>query len=109
MGIPGYLWDFKDYASKMAENTARVAALLHYFSNDADSISINTINAAIEIITWYMDQHIQLFSKSQPLVVLEVDELYNWIVEHCNKLVLVYVRKTTYYNMVLLGFGCGVN
>ena len=30
MGLLGTLTDFKDYASKVAENTARVAALLHF-------------------------------------------------------------------------------
>ncbi|EDB7739759.1 DUF3987 domain-containing protein, partial [Salmonella enterica] len=95
MGMPGYLCDFKDYASKMAENTARVAALLHCFSNDVGNISLITVNSAIEIITWYMDAHIRLFSKPQALVVPEVDELYNWINEYCYRLSVFYIRKNT--------------
>ncbi|EBF8311781.1 DUF3987 domain-containing protein [Salmonella enterica subsp. enterica serovar Tamberma] len=93
IGLFGFLSNFKDYASKMAENAARVAALLHYFSNDAGNISLNTINAAIEIITWYMNQHIQLFSKPQPLFVPEVDELYNWIKEYCYTKLVDHINK----------------
>jgi hypothetical protein len=41
MGLLGTLSDFKDYASKMAENMARVAALLHYFNGDDGDISLS--------------------------------------------------------------------
>ncbi|ASN99431.1 DUF3987 domain-containing protein [Escherichia coli] len=40
MRMIGLLYDFKDYASKMAENMARLAALLHYFSGDGGDISV---------------------------------------------------------------------
>jgi len=49
MGILGRLSNFKDYASKMAENMARIAALLHHFNGDEGDISLLTVEAAVEI------------------------------------------------------------
>ena len=40
MGILGRLSNFKDYASKMAENMARIAALLHHFNGDEGDILV---------------------------------------------------------------------
>ena len=51
MGILGRLSNFKDYASKMAENMARIAALLHHFNGDEGDISLLTVEAAVEIST----------------------------------------------------------
>lgn len=38
-----------DHASKLADNVARVAALLHYFEGFEGLISLDTVNAAIQI------------------------------------------------------------
>jgi hypothetical protein len=40
-----------DHASKLAENAARVAALLHYFEGYAGDISAETLRAALIIVT----------------------------------------------------------
>ncbi|WP_448684462.1 YfjI family protein, partial [Enterobacter cloacae] len=65
MGLLGFLSDFKDYASKMAENMARLAALLHYFSGDEGDISIAAVKAAVDIMAWYIEEYIRLFSKKE--------------------------------------------
>ncbi|MDH8228156.1 DUF3987 domain-containing protein, partial [Klebsiella pneumoniae] len=62
MRMIGLLYDFKDYASKMAENMARLAALLHYFSGDGGDISVTAVKAAVEIVAWYIEEYIRLFS-----------------------------------------------
>ncbi|ELY6247418.1 DUF3987 domain-containing protein [Cronobacter universalis] len=97
MRLIGFLSDFKDYASKIAENMARVAALLHYFNGDEGDISLTAAEAAIEISTWYADEYIKLFSKQQELYVVNTDanELYWWIKEYCNKNFVPYIRKNT--------------
>ncbi|MEF9967897.1 MAG: DUF3987 domain-containing protein, partial [Longicatena sp.] len=44
----GYLSNMKDYASKMAENMARIAALLHYFEGYDGDVSIQAVEAAAQ-------------------------------------------------------------
>lgn len=97
MGILGILSNFKDYASKMAENMARIAALLHYFNGGEGDISLLNVEAAVEVSAWYVDEYIRLFSKPQEftLAISEADELYWWIKNHCNRLVVPYITKNT--------------
>ncbi|TQD15654.1 DUF3987 domain-containing protein [Enterobacter hormaechei] len=97
MGLIGFLSDFKDYASKMAENMARIAALLHYFNGDKGDISLTAVEAAVDIIAWYVDEYVRIFSKPQTLLLVssEADELYSWIKDYCYRCVVPYIRKTT--------------
>ncbi|EKN4007419.1 DUF3987 domain-containing protein [Yersinia pseudotuberculosis] len=97
MGLIGFLSDFKDYASKMAENMARIAALLHYFNGGEEDISLTAVEAAIEISVWYVDEYVRIFSKPQPLLLVssEADELYSWIKDYCYRCMVPYIRKTT--------------
>lgn len=97
MGLLGNLSDFKDYASKVAENMARIAALLHYFNGDKDNISLAATNTAVKITLWFVNEYVRLFSKPQELTLLgsDADELYWWIKEYCVKCFVPYIRKTT--------------
>lgn len=97
MRLIGFLSDFKDYASKVAENMARIAALLHYFNGDEGDISLTAVNSAVEISAWYVDEYIKLFSKPQEsnMINTDADELYWWIKEYCNRNFLPYMRKNT--------------
>jgi hypothetical protein len=106
MGILGALSNFKDYASKMAENMARIAALLHYFNGDEGDISLLTTEAAVEISAWYVDEYIRLVSNPPrfTLVNSEADELYFWIKEYCCRCFVPTSGKTLYCNMDPVGF-----
>lgn len=75
----GYLSNMKDYASKMAENMARIAALLHYFEGRNEDISIKAVEAAIQISAQYVDEYKRLFSKVSEFTLVnnESDELYS--------------------------------
>jgi len=97
MGILGRLSNFKDYASKMAENMARIAALLHHFNGDEGDISLLTVEAAVEISTWYVGEYVRLFSKPQEftLAISEADELYWWINNYCIRLNASWITKNT--------------
>ena len=97
MGLLGTLTDFKDYASKVAENTARVAALLHFFNGNDGDIPLSAVEDAVKITTWYVNEYIHIFSKPQEftLAISEADELYWWIKNHCNRLVVPYITKNT--------------
>ncbi|RRC30134.1 DUF3987 domain-containing protein, partial [Escherichia coli] len=67
MGLLGTLSDFRDYASKVAENMARVASLLHYFNGNDGDISLSAVEDAVKITTWYVNEYIHIFSKPQEL------------------------------------------
>jgi hypothetical protein len=62
-----YFHDIKDAASKMLENVARVAALLHIFSSQEGAISVESFERAMTIVTWHIDEFKRLFS-SQAVV-----------------------------------------
>ncbi|EGJ5261659.1 DUF3987 domain-containing protein [Salmonella enterica subsp. enterica serovar Typhimurium] len=97
MGVLGFLSDFKDYASKVVENTARMSALLHYFEGSGGDISLINVEAAIQIVSWYVDEYVRLFSKKQELTLVgsEANELYCWIKEYCARNMIPYLRKNT--------------
>ncbi|WP_407244796.1 YfjI family protein [Klebsiella michiganensis] len=97
MGFIGNLSDFKDYASKVAENMARIAALLHYFNEDKGDISLFAVEAAIAISLWYANEHVNLFSKPKESMMIntDADELYWWVKNYCSQNLLPYIRKNT--------------
>ena len=97
MGGLGVLSNFKDYASKVAENMARITSLLHYFNGNDGDIPLSTVEDAVKITTWYVNEYIHIFSKPQELTpaISEADELYWWIKNHCNRLVVPYITKNT--------------
>lgn len=51
------LWvDVKDFASKTAENAARLAALFHLFEGAVGDISLVHTEQAIEIVNWHLQE-----------------------------------------------------
>ncbi|QBY54466.1 YfjI family protein [Cupriavidus oxalaticus] len=57
-----YLHDIKDFASKVVEITGRVAGLLHVYSMQEGKISVDTLDRAVAIVDWHIDQFKQIFS-----------------------------------------------
>ena len=57
----------RDFASKAAENIARVAAVIHGFSvDDCEEISVQNLEAAFEIMDWHRQQYQSLVLTSYP-------------------------------------------
>lgn len=68
-------WLFiKDFASKSAENVARLAALLHLFEGKTSDISSSIIESAIQIIEWHLWEARRLFG-TKLLSVTQKDAL----------------------------------
>lgn len=67
-----------DHASKLADNIARVAALLHFFEGLNGDISVETLSFAISLCFWYSNEFVRLFL---PLPQDQVDayELNEWL------------------------------
>lgn len=68
---PGaYLSDIDDFASKTMEIIARLAASMHYFCGDGGKISLDTLERAIQIVAWHVDEFKRLFA-AQPFMPQE--------------------------------------
>lgn len=77
----GFLFDIKDYAAKYAENLARVAALFHFFGEKDGDISLETLERAISVCSWYMLEFKRQFSPPQLIQTEQSDaqQLELWI------------------------------
>lgn len=74
--------NIRDFASKAAENIARVAAVLHAFmTDDSDLISIEILKSAIDLIEWHRQQFLLIVTQENPVVEYQrdLDELHIWI------------------------------
>jgi hypothetical protein len=69
----GDLHDVNDFASKSCEIIGRVAAILHHFSSQEGSISIDTLERAIGIVGWHLDEFRRLFSARSDLSIVHND------------------------------------
>ena len=59
---PGGLYDnATDHASKLMENIARVAGILHVINNEQGDISYSTLNNAIHICIFFSKEYISVF------------------------------------------------
>ncbi|MDN3700119.1 YfjI family protein [Vibrio artabrorum] len=89
---PGGRFEFaKDHASKLVENTVRVAAILHCFevySEDEtlSEIPLSTLWDAINIVAYYSSEFMGLFCSppSPPQYVLDAEVLANWLAQRAN-------------------------
>jgi hypothetical protein len=82
---PGeYMSDIDDFASKTMELVARLAASMHYFAGDGGKISLDTLERAIEIVAWHVDEFKRLFSH-QPVIPQEqtdANKVAMWLRTH---------------------------
>jgi len=82
---PGeYMSDIDDYASKTMELIARLAASMHYFAGDGGKISLDTLERAIEIVGWHVDEFKRLFA-ARPVMPQEQVDAYDvamWLRTH---------------------------
>lgn len=70
-----------DFASKLANNTARLAALLSYFTEGACAVKKEYVESAWSLCEWYMQQAINLFGNEdgyfEALLLLWLDREYS--------------------------------
>ncbi|MDH4555722.1 DUF3987 domain-containing protein [Pseudomonas sp. BN417] len=77
----GRFCEMRDHASKLAENIARVAALIHIFEGEGEKISVKALNFAIDLCHWCSDEFYLIFVPPNPLPeeVQDAIELDNWL------------------------------
>jgi hypothetical protein len=74
----------KDHASKLAENIARVAALIHYFEHPADEeLSAGSLWEAINLVSYFSSHFMSVFS-APPKHVIDAQNLMQWLSEYAN-------------------------
>lgn len=82
---PGeYMSDIDDFASKTMELIARLAASMHYFAGDRGKITLDTLERAIEIVAWHVDEFKRLFAAqpSMPQEQADAYDLAKWLRTH---------------------------
>lgn len=60
----GTYHDINDVVSKASEMVGRVAAILHYFSEQEGAITLDTLERAIGIVGWHVDEFQRIFSET---------------------------------------------
>lgn len=78
---PQGVWcDIKDFASKAAENAARLAALFHLFSGTVGDIAPEPTEQAIAIIQWHLEETRRLLAPFPAETQFEdAEKLMNWL------------------------------
>ena len=91
--LPGGRFEHaSDHASKLGENIARVAALLHYFEGGGGTISVETFNAAADICAECSDDFLKLFVPP-PEEIADAIEL-NKLIDRIRDRPERFIRKT---------------
>lgn len=94
MAPGGIYYNAKDHASKLAENIARVAALIHYFEHSLDSkISVDALCLAIKLMSYY-SFNFMLHLCPPPINVVLSNDLLFWL-DIFKKKGYRYVKKNT--------------
>lgn len=78
MGPEGVFEHAKDHASKLPENIARLAALIHSFDDlSEEEISLDTLLEAIDLVAYFSKEFMKVFS-APPKYVVDADNLFFW-------------------------------
>ena len=93
----------RDYASKIAENIARMAGVFHAFEGyEGTEISEETLHRAEKVVRWYASEFLRLFTPPGPVDILNDHalKLDNWLIEYAFR-----TRSYTVSKSFLLRYG----
>jgi putative DNA primase/helicase len=86
LGEGGDYRDVRDVASKIAENAARLAALLHVFDGLSGPIGEEHVFRAGSIVTWHLNESRRFFGEmALPESLADSVRLDTWLVDRCSK------------------------
>ncbi len=82
---PGGMFEYaKDHASKLAENIARVAALIHCFDKPiTEDISVGTLLEATYLVSYFSGQFMKAFC-APPKYLVDAENLMKWFLTYTN-------------------------
>lgn len=76
----GLFADTRDFASKIADNAARIAAIFHNYQGRDGFVGWECVNSACEIATWYAFEFKKLFGTNQiPQEEIDAQMLEAWL------------------------------
>ncbi|BCA93913.1 hypothetical protein TUM19329_02740 [Legionella antarctica] len=83
----GDLYEFRDVASKLADNAARLAALLSFFEfGDSEEVSAESFDGASLIALWHLNESKRFFGElSLSPELASADRLEGWLIRYCKK------------------------
>lgn len=81
----GCLSEINDFASKVGEIVARVAAIFHYFGNQEGCISSDTVKRAIDVVCYHVDEFRKAFDPTAqvPQALLDARKIHDYLHRHC--------------------------
>jgi hypothetical protein len=95
MAPGGYLSDINEYAAKIAENIARMAALFHFFEGGIGDISLDAVNRAVTVCEWHGAEFKRLFSLQSAIPIEQADAqlLERWLFDFVWKTGRTWIKK----------------
>jgi hypothetical protein len=94
----GDMQDYKDIASKSADNAARIAGLFHLFNGGdvLDDVQADTLQAACTLAGWHLYEARRFFGEiALPEELNNAVLLDQWLVDYCKKHNTDHIGKTT--------------
>ncbi len=94
----GDMQDYKDIASKSADNAARIAGLFHLFNGGdvLDDVQADTLQAACVLAGWHLYEARRFFGEvALPEEQNNAAMLHQWLVEYCQKHNTDHIGKNT--------------
>ncbi|MGQ7952125.1 DUF3987 domain-containing protein, partial [Providencia huashanensis] len=91
----GSLYHYKEFGSKIAENIARIAALIHYFSSSEELISLESLDSGFAIGDWFYKEQLKLFPLKNDISesAQDTEELLKWIKKYSKENQVNYIAK----------------
>ena len=93
----GYYSDIPDFASKVCENIARMAAIFHVMEGKTGNfIDSTATRSAVAICSWYLNEFKRLFGDAQQLSeeFTNARILERWLQEKCIQVQRLYLEKS---------------
>ncbi len=82
----GELYDIRDVASKTADNTARLAALFHFFEGRSGEIGLECVASAARITEWHLRESLRFLGEfGLPEGLANAARLETWLVQFCRQ------------------------
>ncbi|MCL1861497.1 MAG: YfjI family protein [Proteobacteria bacterium] len=80
----GELHDVRDFASKAADNVARLAALFHVFEGKVGAIGAGCVMSARRVVAWHLNETLRFFGELALCPELaDAVRLDSWLVRYC--------------------------
>lgn len=94
----GFFQNDKDFAAKLADKMARLAAMLHFFEGKEGPITLDVLERSIVISEWYAREFVKHFAKPPqlPQEQRDANNLLIWFANHLRTNGPFHIKKTNF-------------